>query len=68
MACVAFRWRYQTPSGIPTDGPAETFDDQAEAEAWFSTIWEDLRAQGVAAVVLLDDDKEVYGPMSLDES
>jgi len=67
VAVVAFRWRYQTPTGIPTDGPAETFDDQAEAEAWFATIWEDLREQGVGAVVLMDGESEVYGPMSLEE-
>jgi len=64
---VAFRWRYQTETGIPVDGPVETFDDQAEAEAWFSTIWEELRAQGVDAVVLLEGESEVYGPMKLDE-
>jgi len=64
---VAFYWRYQTPHGIPDGPPQEEFDDQAEAEAWFSTTWEELRAQGVQAVVLMDGDDEVYGPMSLDE-
>jgi hypothetical protein len=64
---VAFRWRYQTESGIPVDGPDETFEDQAEAEAWFSDIWAELRAQGVDAVVLIEGESEVYGPMSLDE-
>ncbi len=67
MAGVAFYWRYQTTSGIPVDGPEETFDDQAEAEAWFSDIWAELRAQGVDAVVLHDGEKQVYGPMSLHE-
>jgi hypothetical protein len=64
---VAFYWRYQTPHGIPGGAPEEEFDDQAEAEAWFSATWEGLRVQGVEAVVLMDGDSEVYGPMSLDE-
>jgi hypothetical protein len=64
---VVFYWRYRTASGIPVDGPEETFEDQAEAEAWFADIWADLRAQGVDAVVLHEGEKEVYGPMSLDE-
>jgi hypothetical protein len=64
---VAFYWRYQTPHGIPADVPREEFDDQAGAEAWFSTIWSQLRAQGVEAVVLMDGESQVYGPMSLDE-
>jgi hypothetical protein len=64
---VAFRCRYQTESGIPVDGPDESFEDQAEAEAWFSDIWAELRAQGVDAVVLIEGESEVYGPMRLDE-
>ncbi len=67
MDDVAFYWRYQTEHGIPVDGPAETFDDQAEAEAWFADIWAELRDQGVDAVVLHEGDQQVYGPMSLDE-
>lgn len=47
------------------DGPDEDFDDQGEAEAWFSDLWPELREAGVDAVVLLDGDAEVYGPMSL---
>lgn len=65
---MAFRWRYQDAAGAPVDGPDEEFDDQAEAEAWFGDTWEDLRATGVDAVVLLDGEAEVYGPMSLHES
>ncbi len=47
------------------DGPDEDFDDQGEAEAWFSDLWPELREAGVDAVTLLDGDAEVYGPMSL---
>ena len=67
MAPVAFRWRYQTESGTPVKGPDETFEDKAEAEEWFADFWQELRAQGVDQVVLLDSQTEVYGPMSLHE-
>jgi hypothetical protein len=65
---VAFRWRYLEASGEPAAGPDEEFDDQQQAEDWFSDEWQDLRARGVDAVTLLDGDTEVYGPMSLHES
>lgn len=64
---VAFRWRYLDAQASPVDGPDEVFDDQAEAESWFSDVWPELRSAGVDAVVLLDDDDEVYGPMSLQD-
>jgi hypothetical protein len=65
---VAFRWRYLDAAGEPTDGPDEEFDDQQEAESWFGGAWEELRAGGVDAVVLLDGADTVYGPMSLHEA
>lgn len=64
---MAFRWRYLDAAGEPVDGPDETFDDQGQAEQWFGDVWEELRIDGVDAVVLLDGDDEVYGPMSLQE-
>ena len=64
---MAFRWRYLDASGQPAPGPDEEFDDQQEAEAWFGDAWTELRDAGVEAVVLLDGDAEVYGPMSLHE-
>jgi hypothetical protein len=65
---VAFRWRYQDAAGQTVDGPDEQFDDQQQAEGWFGAEWEMLREMGVDAVTLLDDDDEVYGPMSLHEA
>lgn len=64
---VAFRWRYLDAQAAEIDGPDEEFADQQEAEDWFGATWEELRASGVDAVVLLDGDAEVYGPMSLQE-
>jgi len=64
---MTFRWRYLDGAGNPVDGPAEEFDDQAEAETWFSDEWPTLREQGVDAVDLMDGDEQVYGPMSLQD-
>jgi hypothetical protein len=66
---MAYRWRYLGSTGEQTDGPDEEFADQAEAEAWFGSEWEDLRERGVDAVELIDPDgTPVYGPMSLHDS
>jgi hypothetical protein len=32
---------------------------------WIGEIWRELRDAGVDAVTLLEDGREVYGPMSL---
>lgn len=69
---MSFRWRYLDAAGTEVSGPLEAFDDQAQAEDWFSTEWPGLRERGVDAVTLLDvscgAESEVYGPMSLHES
>jgi hypothetical protein len=65
---MAFRWRYLDAAGEQVDGPDQQLDSQQEAEDWFSADWEMLREIGVDAVTLLDDDDEVYGPMSLHEA
>ena len=44
----------------------EGFLTQAEAEDWIGTAWRELREGGVGSVTLLEDDRVVYGPMSLD--
>lgn len=43
----------------------QRFVSQADAESWVGEIWADLADHGVAAVTLLEHDREVYGPMSL---
>ena len=41
------------------------FPSQVEAEAWLGESWEQLAAQGVAAVTLQCNGVDVYGPMSM---
>ena len=60
---MAWRWRYE---GVETPAGSADFPSQGDAEAWLSEGWSVLREDGVRAVTLLEDDREVYGPMSLD--
>ena len=65
---MTWTWTYAGPDGAevtPADA-AEGFLSQAEAEDWVGVAWRELREQGVSSVTLLEDDRVVYGPMSLD--
>ncbi len=42
--------------------------NQSDAESWLGEQWRELADAGVAAVTLFEDDRKVYGPMSLAES
>ncbi len=48
--------------------PAGGFPTQAEAETWVGEVWRDLLDEGVDAVTLYEDQRLVYGPMSLHPS
>jgi hypothetical protein len=62
-------WRLEDKAGaeVTVDGELgeQRFASQADAESWVGEIWSDLAAEGVDAVVLFDNDRRVYGPMSL---
>jgi hypothetical protein len=66
---VAWTWRYQNAEHTvvrPDDAPvAEMSPTQGDAETWLGEIWRELLAAGVDEVVLVEDGREVYGPMSL---
>ena len=64
---MAWTWRYQDASGAPVDPPGgqPEFPSQADAESWVGESWRELAEAGVAAVTLVEDDRVVYGPMSL---
>lgn len=65
-------WRWQpiggswTESSLKSAGLLDTFADQASAEAWLTSFYDDLLDEGVAQVSLFDGDRLVYGPMSLE--
>lgn len=64
---MSWTWRYLDRDGNQVE-PSENgrFGTQADAETWLGQSWQDLVADGVAAVTLLEDGREVYGPMSLE--
>ncbi|MCZ3388834.1 MAG: hypothetical protein LH645_06835 [Actinomycetia bacterium] len=66
---MAWLWQYLRTDGAvdPTRDAGEppTFSSQADAESWIGEEWQTLLKSGVEAVTLMEDDREVYGPMSL---
>ena len=65
----AWRWRYERSDGSEVLGVEPVVDDgfpaQADAESWIGEAWRDMLEAGVDAVTLLEDERVVYGPMSL---
>jgi len=62
-------WRCEDASGNPVEDdvvPTTGFPGQGEAEAWLSESWADLADAGITQVTLLEGDRVVYGPMSLE--
>jgi hypothetical protein len=69
-ASAPWWWRREDAAGTPVtprDGSAEQprFTSQSDAETWIGEVWRELLEEGVEQVVLLEGDREVYGPMSL---
>ncbi|MGN6781657.1 MAG: hypothetical protein ACTHJH_09160 [Marmoricola sp.] len=64
---TAWWWQRRDTAGavITTEKP-EVFPSRGDAESWLGEAWADLAEEGVAAVVLHEGDREVYGPMSLE--
>ena len=62
-------WRLENAAGaevtVVEEFADQRFASQADAESWVGEAWQDLLSQGVDAVSLLEDDRVVYGPMSL---
>ena len=66
---TAWTWRYERMDGsviteVPESAPAD-FPAQGDAESWIGETWADLLAAGIDAVSLLEGERVVYGPMSL---
>jgi hypothetical protein len=62
---VSWRW---LPDREPTRNFPElrTFNSQGEAETWLGEFYPELRSAGVRSVSLYEEDRLVYGPMSLE--
>ena len=62
-------WRLENAGGAEVEVPAEyadrRFATQADAESWVGETWAGLAEEGVDAVTLFEQERLVYGPMSL---
>lgn len=66
---MGWTWRYEDAAGEIIDAPggtSSTFPTQGDAESWIGETWRELLEAGVARATLLEDQRTVYGPMSLD--
>ena len=67
---MSYWWKPETGSHDPAELEAQDltprFESQREAEEWLQQFFDDLQTLGVAEVSLYDEDRQVYGPMSLE--
>lgn len=62
----SWSWRLERQDGSPVgEGRSQVFPSQADAETWIGETWRSLVDDGVDQVVLLEEEREVYGPMGL---
>jgi hypothetical protein len=65
---MTWTWTYVGSDGetLEPEVAVDGFPSQADAEDWIGVTWRELREAGVASVTLHEDERVVYGPMSLD--
>ncbi|MGO1383778.1 MAG: hypothetical protein ACTHWA_08750 [Arachnia sp.] len=67
---MSYWWKPGTGSysekDLQSKGLMPRFDEQEQAEEWLSLFFGDLQESGVGDVSLHEEDRLVYGPMSLD--
>jgi hypothetical protein len=63
---MSWTWRLESIDGTALAEPeSPTHDNQSDAESWLGERWRELVEAGVAQATLFQDEREVYGPMSL---
>lgn len=64
---MAWLWRIEKSDGtaVSVDIEVPEFPAQGDAESWLGEVWHDLADQGAEQATLLEDERVVYGPMSL---
>ncbi|WP_296136114.1 hypothetical protein [uncultured Tessaracoccus sp.] len=53
------------PDALAEQDLTPTFETRERAEAWLTEYYEELVEEGVTEVTLMEEDRVVYGPMSL---
>ena len=65
---MSWTWRLEAADGTERPGPeSPAHSNQSDAESWLGEHWRELADAGVAQTTLFEDDRKVYGPMSLSE-
>lgn len=65
---MSWIWRMESVDGAALSEPASPpHASQSDAESWLGEHWRELADAGVVQVTLLDEQTQVYGPMSLGE-
>ncbi|MBM9468077.1 hypothetical protein [Nakamurella leprariae] len=59
---MAFLWRFVSAAGVAVDGPAISFTTTEAAEQWLSEEAADLRAAGIDAASLFDEERALSEP------
>jgi len=63
---MAWRWQLEkSDDTVLTSPESPEFSSRGDAESWVGEVFADLVADGVDQVRLFEDEREVYGPMSL---
>jgi hypothetical protein len=65
---MAWTWLLETRDAVPLDSEVDppAFPSQSDAESWLGEVWRELVESGAVRATLLEDDRVVYGPMSLE--
>lgn len=66
---MTWLWRLEDTGGAELGKPASPgHSNQSDAESWLGEHWRELAEAGVAQATLFEDERKVYGPMSLAEN
>lgn len=67
---MGWTWQYLHLDGtelqeLPPSAVTSSFPSQADAESWVGEAYQQLLDEGVDQVTLFEEERKVYGPMSL---
>ncbi|MCX8526586.1 MAG: hypothetical protein ORN20_00410, partial [Candidatus Nanopelagicales bacterium] len=62
---MPWSWSYERSAGSDAEERSQDFPTQSDAETWIGESWRELLESGVVSVVLLEQERVVYGPMGL---
>ena len=67
---MGWTWQYLHLDGtelqkLPPSAVTSSFPSQADAESWIGEAYQQLLDYGVDQVTLFEEERKVYGPMSL---